>query len=86
MATGNIYHWGKRMPRCIRQCLEKTDQIACSSRRSGGLGGQEPGAAHSAVGASPRLAPPGQAPNRSWAGRALIDMDLPRPSRQSAGY
>ena len=46
----------------IRQRLEKTDQIACSSWRGGGLGGQGSGAvpAQNTVGAGPRPALLGQ--------------------------
>ncbi len=43
IATSSIHHYGKRMPRRIRQsgsALRKTDQITCSSRRGGALGGQ----------------------------------------------
>ena len=39
----------------VRQRLEKIDQIACISRRGGGLGGQGSGAvpAHNTVGVAP---------------------------------
>ena len=50
----------------VRQRFEKTDQIACSSRRGGGLEGQGTGAipAHDTVGAANQPALLGQTSNR----------------------
>lgn len=55
------------------QRLEEADQIACSSRRGGGLGGQRGGAipAHNTVGVTPQQRLPGQTSNRPWGPQCL---------------
>ena len=73
----------------IRQRLEKTDQIACSSWRGGGLGGQGSGAvpAQNTVGAGPRPALLGQTSKSLLKNPAISAKmgQLPSPDARSPG-